>query len=87
MSLFLDASASTWDPDYVSSPDALVASEVGKHGHLLEFNLLERRAVDDMYAKLMRLGYRSHRAPCEVTPETNFALVFDPDGNMILLSA
>jgi predicted lactoylglutathione lyase len=87
ISLFLDATASVWDPDYVRSPDALVASEVGKHGHLLEFNLLERGAVDEMYDKLMQLGYRSHRAPYEVSSEAYFALVFDPDGNMVLLSA
>jgi predicted lactoylglutathione lyase len=87
MSFFLDATASVWDPDYVWSADARVAAEVGKHGHLLEFNLLERKAVDAMYDKLMNLGYRSHRAPYEASPEAYFALVFDPDGNMILFSA
>jgi len=87
MSLFLDATASVWDPSYVTSHEALVAAEAGKHGHLLEFNLLERQAVDAMYDKLMRLGYRSHRAPYEVTSEAYFALVFDPDGNMVLFSA
>jgi hypothetical protein len=40
-----------------------------------------------MYDKIMRLGYRSHRAPYEVSSEAYFALVFDPDGNMVLLSA
>jgi catechol 2,3-dioxygenase-like lactoylglutathione lyase family enzyme len=87
MSLFLDATASAWDPGYVHSSDAMVGAEVGKHGHLLEFNLLERDAVDALYDKLMRLGYRSHRAPYEVTSKAYFALVYDPDGNMILLSA
>ena len=87
MSLFLDATASVWDPGHVTSQDALLAGEVGKHGHLLEFNLLTREAVDTMYNKLMGFGYRSHRAPYEVTPEAYFALVFDPDGNMILFSA
>jgi catechol 2,3-dioxygenase-like lactoylglutathione lyase family enzyme len=87
MSLFLDATASVWDPGYVSSQDALLATQVGKHGHLLEFNLRERDAVDAMYAKLTNLGYRSHRAPYEVSSEAYFALVFDPDGNMALLSA
>jgi hypothetical protein len=87
MSLFLDASASAWDPGYVTSHDALLAADVGKHGHLLEFNLLTRAAVDAMYDKLTRLGHRSHRAPYEVTPEAYFALVFNPDGNMILFSA
>jgi hypothetical protein len=87
MSLFLDATASVWDPEYVKSPAALVATEVGKHGHLLEFNLHERGAVDAMYAKLMKRDYRSHHAPYAVSEEAYFALVFDPDGNMILLSA
>lgn len=87
MSFLLDATASMWDPDYVRSPDARVAAEVGKHNHLLEFNLLERKAVDAMYDKLMQLGYRSHRAPYEVSSEAHFALIFDPDGNMVLFSA
>lgn len=87
MSFFLEASASAWDPGYVSSPDAPLAAEVGKHGHLLEFNLREREAVDAMYARLTGLGYRSHRAPYEVSAEAYFALIFDPDGSMILLSA
>jgi catechol 2,3-dioxygenase-like lactoylglutathione lyase family enzyme len=87
MSLFFDATASEWDPEYVRGPDALIAAEVGKHGHLLEFNLQERGAVDELYDKLMRLGYRSHRAPYEVSSKAYFALVYDPDGNMVLLSA
>src|SRR5262249_41197150 len=43
MSFFLDATAAEWDPGYAGSPEARVAAEVGKHGHLLEFNLLERK--------------------------------------------
>lgn len=87
MSLFFDASASVWDPGYVGRPEALAAAEAGKHGHLLEFNLRERDAVDAMYAKLTSLGYRGYRAPYETPFGPYFALVFDPDGNMILLSA
>jgi catechol 2,3-dioxygenase-like lactoylglutathione lyase family enzyme len=87
MSMFFDASASLWDPDYVGRPEALLAAEAGKHGHVLEFNLLERDAIDAMYAKLTSLGYQSYRAPYETPYGAYFALVFDPDGNMILLSA
>lgn len=86
MSLFFDSSASTWDHEYVAER-AAQADTGGKHGHVLEFNLLERDAVDAMYAKLMRQGYRSHRAPYVTPFDVYFALVFDSDGNMILLSA
>jgi hypothetical protein len=33
------------------------------------------------------LGYEGHCAPYDVTPELRFAMVDDPDGNTILLSA
>src|SRR5262245_38179449 len=82
MSLFLDATASAWDPDYVSRPEARIAAEAGKHGHLLEFKLPNRRAVDELYDTLTRLGYHTYRDPYEVAANAYFALVFDPDGNM-----
>lgn len=87
MSLFFDASASSWDPEFAAAERVLTAEPPSKHGHVLEFNLVEREAVDAMYATLVRSGYRVHRAPYATPFGAYFALVFDPDGNMVLFSA
>jgi hypothetical protein len=44
-------------------------------------------ALDSKYEELVGYGYESHGAPYDVTPELRFAMVNDPDGNTILLSA
>ena len=46
-----------------------------------------RAALDAKYEELTGFGYDSHCAPYDVTPELRFAMVDDPDGNTILLSA
>ncbi len=40
-----------------------------------------------MYARLLALGYRSHRAPHEPVPSLYVAMIDDPDGNTVALSA
>jgi Glyoxalase/Bleomycin resistance protein/Dioxygenase superfamily len=54
---------------------------------ILEFYLDSREALDAKYEELTGYGYASHAAPYNVTPTLRFALVDDPDGNTILLSA
>jgi uncharacterized glyoxalase superfamily protein PhnB len=54
---------------------------------ILEFNLKSRDAVDAKYAELTDLGYQSYHAPFDTPFGVYFALVNDPDGNIILLSA
>ena len=54
---------------------------------MLEFYLESREALDAKYEELTGYGYASHCAPYDVTPELRFAMVDDPDGNSILLSA
>ncbi|HMA34580.1 MAG TPA: VOC family protein [Chloroflexia bacterium] len=54
---------------------------------VLEFYLKERAAVDAKYAELTGFGYPSVRAPFVTSFGMYFALVDDPDGNTILLSA
>jgi hypothetical protein len=49
--------------------------------------LKSRAAVDAKYAELTGLGYQSYHTPFETPFGVYFALVNDPDGNTILLSA
>jgi predicted lactoylglutathione lyase len=54
---------------------------------ILEFYLEERAAVDAKYEELTGLGYRSYRDPFVTPFGMYFAMVNDPDGNVVLLSA
>lgn len=53
----------------------------------LEFYLKERAAVDTKYNELVSYGYESFHAPYVASIGMYFALVNDPDGNTVLLSA
>jgi catechol 2,3-dioxygenase-like lactoylglutathione lyase family enzyme len=68
-----------WDP--ARRPAA------GGYRIILEFYLESPAALDAKYAELKGFGYPSHCAPYDVTPELRFAMIDDPDGNTILLSA
>jgi hypothetical protein len=68
-----------WDP--ATSPAS------GGYRVILEFYLETPGALDAKYEELTGYGYASHCAPYDVTPELRFAMVDDPDGNTILLSA
>ena len=55
---------------------------------IFEFYLPSRASVDEKYTKLTSLGYQSSRAPAfEAAIPVYFALVNDPDGHTIMLSA
>ncbi len=68
-----------WDP--AATPAS------GGYRVILEFYLETQEALDAKYEELTGFGYASHCAPYDVTPELRFAMVDDPDGNTILLSA
>lgn len=82
MSLLLSTRQSNakWDP-------ANTAPAPGGYRMMLEFYLKSREAVDAKYAEMLGYGYQSHVAPYEVTPSLYFAMIDDPDGNTVLLSA
>jgi predicted lactoylglutathione lyase len=67
------------------------SGEVGvsdKHPVIFEFFLSSRVAVDEKYKELTGLGYQSSRAPAfEPSIPVYFALINDPDGHIIMLSA
>jgi catechol 2,3-dioxygenase-like lactoylglutathione lyase family enzyme len=69
-----------WDP---------ARKEISGDGYriVLEFYLENRAALDAKYEELTGYGYVGHYAPYDVTANTRFAMVDDPDGNTILLSA
>ncbi len=54
---------------------------------VLEFSLKERAAVDAKYAELTGFGYQSYHAPFFSSIGAYFAMVNDPDGNSVVLSA
>jgi uncharacterized glyoxalase superfamily protein PhnB len=68
-----------WDPARTEAS--------GGYRMILEFYLKTREAVDAKYAEMIGYGYESHVAPYETPFNTYFALINDPDGNTILLSA
>ena len=59
----------------------------GGYRIILEFYLETPEALAAKYDELTGFGYEGHGAPYDVTPKLRFALVDDPDGNTILLSA
>lgn len=55
---------------------------------IFEFYLPDRASVEQKYAELTGLGYQSSRAPAfEAAIPVYFALIQDPDGHTIMLSA
>ena len=55
----------------------------GEGSNTLNFELDSRDAVDDTYAALTEAGYRGHLAPAEQPWGARFALLDDPDGNVV----
>ncbi len=58
-------------------------------GHRIElaFACDSRPAVDELYARLVGHGYRGHKAPWDAFWGQRYAIVEDPDGNLISLFA
>jgi catechol 2,3-dioxygenase-like lactoylglutathione lyase family enzyme len=73
-----DANA-RWDPARTEA--------AGGYRIVLEFYLGSHEALDAKYEEMTGYGYVGHVAPYDVTSKTRFAMVDDPDGNSVLLSA
>jgi catechol 2,3-dioxygenase-like lactoylglutathione lyase family enzyme len=58
-------------------------------GHRIElaFRCDSVADVDATYARVLALGYRGHRAPWDAFWGQHYAIVEDPDGNLISLFA
>ena len=68
-----------WDP--------VKAAPSGGYRVVLEFYLETIEAVDAKFQEMVDYGYETHFAPYETPIKTYFAMINDPDGNSILLSA
>jgi uncharacterized glyoxalase superfamily protein PhnB len=86
MTFFLDSKPGRWDPGYDTQPDA-GQSAGDRYPMVLEFYLKEQAALEAKYAELVNYGYRGFRAPYPTSFGMYFAMVKDPDGNTVLLSA
>ncbi len=85
LTFFLDSKPSHWEPGYVRKPEPGEASD--SYPFILEFYLKDRAVLEAKYRELTGFGYHGHRAPYETSFGMYFAMVNDPDGNTILLSA
>ena len=58
-------------------------------GHRIElaFQCDSRDAVDTLYAQIVEQGYRGHKAPWDAFWGQHYAIVEDPDGNLLSLFA
>jgi hypothetical protein len=77
--LTTERATAAWDPDRVEP--------TGSSRIVLEFYLETRAAVDAKYAEMIGYDYKGYRAPFQTSFGPYFALLKDPDGNTILLSA
>jgi len=76
-----------WDATFVRTYDPDREPPSGGYRMLPEFFLAGREAVDATYAEMTGHGYRGHRAPFETAFGAYMAMVDDPDGNTVLITA
>jgi predicted lactoylglutathione lyase len=75
-----------WDHYFVEKYDPEREPPRGGARVLLEFFLADNAAVDAKYAEMTGYGYHGRKTPGQ-TDGPYAAIVDDPDGNMILLTA
>jgi len=76
-----------WDTTFTTVYDADREQPAGGYRILPEFFLADRSTVDVTYAEMTNYGYRGHRAPFETAFGAYMAMVDDPDGNTVLITA
>lgn len=86
LTFFLDSRPSRWDPGYVRRDNSGSQEATNNYRSILEFYVQTQEAVEAKYAELTSLGYQGYRTPYETPFGMCFAMVNDPDGNIILLS-
>ena len=87
MTFFLDSKPTRWDPRFGTQSDAQPSPAQDRYPVILEFYLKEQAALEAKYTELMDYGYQGFREPYATSFGMYFAMVKDPDGNTILLSA
>ena len=69
----------SYDPEWQAPSDP--------GSNTINFELASREAVDAMYEKLTSAGYAKHLPPCDPPWQSRFAIVDDPDGNVVGLNS
>ncbi len=87
MTFFLDCKPERWDPQFGAQPEPQANASSEQYPLVLEFYLKEQTVLDAKYAELTGFGYEGFREPYLTPFGMYFAMVKDPDGNTILLSA
>ena len=75
-----------WDTYFADTYDSNRTKPAGGYQSMLEFFLASNAAVDAKYRELVDLGYHGRREPVQ-TNGPYAAMVDDPDGNVILITA
>ena len=75
-----------WDTWFATTYDPSFQKSTSGYQAMLEFFLGSNDAVDAMFAELVGHGYHGRMAP-EQTNGPYAAMVDDPDGNVILITA
>ncbi len=87
MTFFLNSKPKRWDPRFDTSSDLQPSAAGDRYPVVLEFYLKEQAALEAKYTELIDYGYQGYREPYATSFGMYFAMVKDPDGNTILLSA
>ncbi len=87
LTFFLDSNPVRWDPGFTDIDQVGQPAQSSHYPFILEFYLKEQAVLDAKYQELTGFGYQSRRAPYVTSFGMYFALINDPDGNTILLSA
>ncbi len=69
--------------ELTQSYDVAFTPHRGPSSNTINFELESRSAVDETYARLVDAGYVGHLAPCDPPWGARFALVDDPNGNVV----
>lgn len=75
-----------WDTVFADTYDPSRQTQTGGYQVMLEFFLASNDAVDAKFAELVQFGYHGRMAPAQ-TNGPYAAMVDDPDGNVILITA
>ena len=87
MTFFLDSNPTRWDPGFGTQTDSERTNAPDRYPVILEFYLKEPATLAAKYTELIDFGYQSYREPYVTSFGMYFAMIKDPDGNTILLSA
>ena len=76
-----------WNSTFVPTDDPERIAPAGGYRVLIEFFFESEEAVAAKYDELIGLGYHGYRAPGLTAVGAYLAMVDDPDGNTLLLTA